>query len=161
MDMLFPPTIVLRHRKENLKKCSLRGLEAREDFCFYTYPREELPPLHGYIYLVLEGAPPLSKQDAHRGLFVLDATWRYAERMEKQVEPQLLHCEPRTLPGAWVTAYPRKQDDCPTPERGLASIEAIYISYLLLGHPTAGLFDQYYWAEEFLRRNAALIARLA
>jgi pre-rRNA-processing protein TSR3 len=73
--MSYPPTIVLRHRRENLKKCSLRELEVREDFRFYRYPQAKLPSLKGYVMLALD-APVLSKVDAHLGLFVLDSTWR-------------------------------------------------------------------------------------
>ena len=56
----FPPTVIIRHRLENLKKCSLRGLENRTDFIFLTYPYYTLPDLQSYIVLTLD-APPLTK----------------------------------------------------------------------------------------------------
>ena len=69
---LFPPTVVIRHRLENLKKCSLSGLETREDFIFLNYPYAELPEFRDYIVLTLE-APPLTTEDSDCGLLVLDA----------------------------------------------------------------------------------------
>ena len=41
----LPPTIIFRHRKENLKKCSLRFIEKRADCIFYSYPCAHLPVL--------------------------------------------------------------------------------------------------------------------
>lgn len=147
----FPPTFILRHRRENLKKCSLRGLENRTDCQFFTYPKDQLPEMNGYILLALE-APPLTKEDSHRGLFILDATWRYAERMLEQVGSQrgLVH---RSIPEEVRTAYPRRQNDCADPERGLASIEALFIAYVILGRETTGLLDSYYWKDQFLEKN--------
>lgn len=144
----FPKTVVLRHRRENLKKCSLRGLESRSDFLFYTYPKDCLPKLSNYIMLSLD-APPLSSEDSHKGLFILDATWRYATVMAKGIEG----VEVRSIPSHFRTAYPRRQEDCLDPERGLASIEAIYIAYQLMERDVTGLLDHYYWKENFLKNN--------
>ena len=149
---LFPPTLVLRHRKENLKKCSLRGLESRNDFHFETYPLSSLPDLSGYIVLDLD-APPLSEADKNAGLLVIDATWRYAGKMIQQLEPMTRHLPKRSIPNHYRTAYPRCQQDCPNPECGLASIEAIYIAYYTLGRDVFGLLDNYYWKNEFLNKN--------
>ncbi len=147
----FPPTIVLRHQRENLKKCSLRGLETRADFQFYTYPHCILPKLSDYILLSLD-APPLTKEDALKGIFLLDSTWRYTEKMLKFVEKQgpLKKC---SIPSHFRTAYPRRQEDCSDPTRGLASIEALFIAYKLLDHDTSGLLDNYYWKDQFLQIN--------
>ena len=152
---LFPPTIILRHRKENLQKCSLRGLEERMDFRFFTYPQDELPDLSTYVLLTLD-APPLSIEDLDKGLFLIDGTWRYAELMQKQLpEPHLF--QKRSLPGNFQTAYPRKQTDCLDPSRGLASIEALFAAYLILGRSTQGLLDQFYWKDQFLSKNQLTI----
>ena len=153
----YLPTVVLRHRKENLKKCSLRGLESREDFRFLTYPLP--PPPHfislsefsGYILLAID-APPLSVADAECGLFVVDATWRYAAKMVPYVESQGEFIR-RSIPDHYRTAYPRQQTDCADPERGLASLEAIFIAYHLLGRDVSGLLDGYHWKELFLQKN--------
>lgn len=144
----FPPTIVLRHRRENLKKCSLRGLESRKDFQFFTYPQAKLPLLENYVVLAMD-APPLTKEDADKGLFIIDSTWRYADTMGRFVDSQV-ELPKRSLPVNCRTAYPRRQEDCSDPERGLASIEAIYIAYQLLDRDTEGLLDNYYWKEAFL-----------
>lgn len=147
----FPPTYVLRHRRENLKKCSLRGLERREDFHFYTYPTSILPPINGYLLLALD-APPLTKEDSSSGLFLIDATWRYAEKMLAFVDRERM-MERRSIPSGFLTAYPRRQEDCPFPEQGLASIEALYIAYKILGRDRESLLDNYYWKADFLEKN--------
>jgi pre-rRNA-processing protein TSR3 len=150
----FPPTIIYRHRKENLKKCSLRGLEKRSDFLFYTYPQARLPDLRGTILLSMEGEP-LSEQDKEAQLLLIDGTWNYAEVMHRQLEKQFPEgIVKRSLPGNWETAYPRKQTKCPDPERGLATIEALYAAYVAMGRPTDDLLDHYHWKELFLQKNA-------
>ena len=154
----FPKTIIIRHRKENLKKCSLRGLEGREDLLFLTYPGCSLPDLSHYVMLSVD-APPLSAADARSGLLLLDATWRYAEKMLRHVLSEAVVVE-RSLPAGWVTAYPRRQDDCPDPGRGLASVEALYAAYSTLGRDPRGLLDGYYWKEAFLAANAAMLPPL-
>jgi pre-rRNA-processing protein TSR3 len=151
---LFPPTIILRHRKENLKKCSLRGLEERPDFRFFTYPKEELPDLSAYFLLTLD-APPLTQADRDLGIFLIDGTWRYAELMERQL-PQPQRFQRRSLPPGSCTAYPRRQEDCPEPSRGLASVEALFLAYSLLGRNTEGILDNFHWKEEFLKKNCQL-----
>lgn len=147
----FPPTIILRHKRENLKKCSLRGLEGRNDMRFFSYPKDFLPDLSSTILLTLD-APPLSESDKNRGLFIIDGTWRYAEKMLEFVEKghQL---EKRSLPSYFRTAYPRRQEDCPDPERGLSSLEALFAAYHILGRDTSGLIENYYWKELFLKKN--------
>lgn len=147
----FPQTVIIRHRLENLKKCSLRGLEERADFLFLTYPYSSLPCLKDYIILTLD-APPLTPADEKYGLVILDATWRYAAKMFKPLENQP-HFLYRSLPSCYRTAYPRRQQDCSDPTRGLASIEAIYLSYHLLKRETNGLLDHYYWKKDFLKIN--------
>lgn len=148
---LFPPTVVIRHRLENLKKCSLRGLEGRPDFAFFTYPYDKVPPLTNYVILTLD-APALTPEEAHCGLLVIDATWRYANKMIKPLlnQSQYLY---RSLPSHYRTAYPRRQNDCPDPERGLASVEALYLCYHLLQRDTSGLLDNYYWKDKFIQMN--------
>lgn len=145
-------TIVIRHKKENLAKCSLRGLEGRSDMLFFRYPFTELPPLKGYLMLVMEGAPELSEKDHDAGLLLLDSTWRYLPRMVDAVEKQEL-VEKRVLPGGFLTAYPRRQDDCVDPTRGLSTVEALYLAYRLMGRSTEGIFDHYHWGKKFLEIN--------
>lgn len=144
----FPPTIILRHRKENLKKCSLRGLEQRTDMRFYTYPQQEAQPnLSQYVVLTLD-APPLTEEDQDRGLFLIDGTWRYAEKMFHSLIPPFAV---RSLCTGVKTAYPRKQEDCSDPSQGLASVEALYLAYTILGRNPKGLLEHYHWKEQFIR----------
>ncbi len=143
----FPPTIILRHRKENLKKCSLRGLEDRSDLVLYSYPwKVPQPDLSQYVVLSFDG-PLLSEKDAHKGIFLIDGTWRYAEKMFRSLKGPITT---RSLPPSVTTAYPRRQDDCLDPHRGLGSVEALYLSYLMLGRNPEGLLDHYHWKEEYL-----------
>jgi len=154
MDKNF--VIIIRHRKENVKKCSLRGLESQPNMAFYSYPKTVLPDLSNAVLLDMEGRD-LSSSD--KGPFVvLDATWRYAAVMQKQL-PQLSVCKRRQIPRAWKTAYPRRQGDCPNPELGLASIEAIFAALWITGSPVEGLLDGYYWKDSFLAMNASLLCR--
>lgn len=151
--MQIKPTVIVRHRRENLKKCSLRGLESREDLLFVRYPYQTLPPLHHYIVLAME-APPLTAADAAHGLLLVDGTWRYAERMMSALMRDVPTLIVRSLPSSWQTAYPRRQDDCLDPARGLATVEALFAAYHILGRSTVGLLDHYHWKEPFLQLNS-------
>jgi ribosome biogenesis protein Tsr3 len=62
---------------------------------------------------------------------------------------------PRRLPPL-VTAYPRKSKLFEDPERGLASIEALYAALVLLGNLRPDLLADYRWAKEFVERNPLL-----
>ena len=145
-------TLILRHRRENLKKCSLRGLESDPQFAFYTYPKTPLPDLSNYLLLKV-GAPPLTFEDRDKGLLLIDGTWALAKVMEEQL-PQKM--EARSLPTGFKTAYPRRQTDCPDPQSGLSSIEALYVAFTILKIPTDHLLDHYYWKNQFLLLNRPL-----
>jgi len=147
-------TLIYRHRKENLKKCSLRGLENRDDIQFFTYPKDKIGDLSSYILLTPD-APPLTIDDAKYGLFLIDGTWKYADVMYRQLKTSHQFLT-RSLPKDLKTAYLRRQDDCLDPERGLASIEALFAAYHILGRNTEGLLDGYYRKEAFLEKNHAL-----
>ncbi len=99
----------------------------------------------------MEG-PQISEADAASGLLVLDGTWRLAEKMEPAYEELPV----RSLP-IWKTAYPRVSKQFDDPAIGLATIEAIFIAYQLMGYNTEGLLDGYFWADEFLKLNRDLI----
>lgn len=142
-------TLILRHRRENLKKCSLRGLEDHPDLLFFTYPIDPLPDLNGYLLLQV-GAPPFSEKDRGKGLLLIDGTWRLAQKMQKQVPPTI---EARSLPAQFRTAYPRRQTECPDPEHGLASIEALFLAHLFMKKETKSLLAHYHWKEVFLQLN--------
>jgi pre-rRNA-processing protein TSR3 len=147
MELAYPVTVIVRHPRENPRKCSILPLRGRPDVLFRTHPVRERPPLEGYVRLAAEG-PELSVADAGCGLLLLDGSWRWAETMNRD----FLDVPPRSLHG-WKTAYPRVSKRGSDPDNGLASIEALYAAYSILGRPTAGMLDHYRWAEEFLRLN--------
>jgi pre-rRNA-processing protein TSR3 len=66
-----------------------------------------------------------------------------------------------SVPSCFETAYPRRQPDCPDPSKGLASIEALYLAYVILGKPPTGLLDNYYWKELFLEKNKSALLSFA
>jgi len=145
--MPYPTTIIVRHKKENPKKCSVLPLKGRADVRFFSFPLKQLPDLTGYIRLAAEGAP-LSTADAAAGILLLDGSWRAADAMTRQ----FAHVEPRSLTGV-VTAYPRVSRLGADPANGLASIEALYVAHKILGRPTVGLLEHYHWAAQFLKLN--------
>jgi pre-rRNA-processing protein TSR3 len=149
--MPYPPTIIVRHPKENPKKCSVMPLKGRADVVFVGYPAKRVPPLQGYVRLAAEG-PELSGADRDAGILLLDGSWRAAGPMEKA----FAHVPPRSLHG-WKTAYPRVSKLGTDPDNGLASIEALYLAHHILGRPTEGLLDEYRWADEFLRANGLVV----
>jgi pre-rRNA-processing protein TSR3 len=147
MTPAFPPTVIVRHSHENPRKCSILPLKGRPDLLFLNHPVKERPPLEGYVRLAAEG-PGLSAADTGCGLLLLDGSWRWAAAMTRDFED----VPPRSLAG-WRTAYPRVSRLGTDPDNGLASVEALFVAYHLLGRPTTGLLDHYRWAAEFLRLN--------
>ncbi|HZT79920.1 MAG TPA: hypothetical protein VFA26_06855 [Gemmataceae bacterium] len=147
MQLPYPPTVIVRHAHENPKKCSVLPLRGRPGLTFLGYPVKERPPLEGYVRLSAAG-PELSAADAGCGLLLLDGSWRWAASMERDFRD----VPPRSLHG-WVTAYPRVSKLGTDPVNGLASVEALFAAYHVLGRPTGGLLDHYRWAAEFLARN--------
>jgi pre-rRNA-processing protein TSR3 len=147
MSLSFPPTVIVRHPRENPRKCSVLPLRGRPDLIFLAYPVRERPDLTGYIRLAAEG-PELSAADAAAGVLLLDGSWRRAGGMTRD----FADVPPRSLHG-WVTAYPRVSKLGTDPDNGLASVEALFIAHHILGRPTEGLLNHYRWAEEFLGRN--------
>src|SRR5262245_23573666 len=143
MDTTYPRTLIVRHRKENPKKCTVLPLRHRPDVELVPYPVRQRPPLDGYVRLAADG-PPLSAADAHCGLLLLDGSWRWAAAMTRD----FADVPPRSLHG-WQTAYPRVSKLGTDPDNGLASVEALVVAYHLLGRSTKGLLDHYHWAEEF------------
>jgi pre-rRNA-processing protein TSR3 len=142
-----PLTVIVRHPKERTRKCSVWPLRERADLVWLSYPVLQRPDLTGYIRLAAEG-PELSAADARAGILLLDGSWRWAAAMTRD----FADVPPRSLHG-WQTAYPRVSKRGDDPDNGLASVEALFAAYHILGRPTAGLLDHYRWAAEFLRRN--------
>jgi pre-rRNA-processing protein TSR3 len=147
MNISYPPTLIVRHPRENPRKCSILPLRGRPDLTFLTHPLAEPISLDGYVRLAAEG-PALSLEDTASGLLLLDGSWRWAEVMNRS----FLDVPARSLSG-YRTAYPRVSKQGTDPDNGLASVEALFIAYFILGRPTARLLDHYRWADEFLRLN--------
>jgi len=147
-DLPYPRTVIVRHHKERTAKCTIWPLRHRPDVLLVPFPVKARPDLAGYVRLAADG-PPLSEADAAAGLLLLDGSWRYADAMTRD----FADVPPRSLSG-WKTAYPRVSNWYDDPDNGLASVEALYVAYHLLGRPTDGLLDHYRWAAEFLRLNA-------
>jgi pre-rRNA-processing protein TSR3 len=147
MTQPFPPTVIVRHSHENPRKCSVLPLRGREDVLFLNHPVRQRPPLEGYVRLSADG-PSLTAEDAAKGLLLLDGSWRWAAAMTRD----FADVEPRSLSG-WRTAYPRISKLGTDPDNGLASIEALFLAYHILGRTTDGLLDHYRWAAEFLEVN--------
>jgi pre-rRNA-processing protein TSR3 len=146
-----PPTVIVRHPNENPRKCSVYPLRGRADLIFLHHPVAQRPALAGYIRLAAEG-PPLTAADSSAGILLLDGSWRWAGAMERD----FLDVPPRSLSG-WKTAYPRVSKLGTDPHNGLASIEALFLAYHLLGRPTSGLLDHYRWADDFLKANGLTV----
>ncbi len=127
-------------------------LKGRPDILFWSYPLKQPHALVNYFRLAVDG-PPLSNADSGMGILLLDGSWRWAAPMNRD----FAEVPARSLAGI-RTAYPRRSKLGQDPEEGLASIEALYAAYRVLGRPTEGLLDQYRWADEFLRLNSALFA---
>jgi pre-rRNA-processing protein TSR3 len=145
--MATPVTIIVRHPKENPRKCSVLPLKGRPDLMFVHYPVKAALALEGYVRLAAEG-PALTVADRDSGILLLDGSWRWAAAMTQA----FVHVPPRSLHG-YRTAYPRVSKLGTDPDNGLASIEALYLAYHILGRSTEGLLDHYHWANEFLRLN--------
>jgi len=143
----YPKTVIVRHPKENPRKCSILPLRGREDILWLQYPVTQRPALDGYIRLAADG-PPLTLADKDKGILLLDGSWRWAGAMTRA----FADVPPRSLQG-YHTAYPRVSKLGTDPDNGLASVEALYLAYHILQRPTAGLLDAYRWAEQFLRLN--------
>ncbi|HMF19249.1 MAG TPA: hypothetical protein VKE98_18710 [Gemmataceae bacterium] len=145
--LAYPKTVVVRHSKENPRKCTILPLRGRDDILFLSYPVPKPPVLDGYIRLAAEG-PLLTLADKDRGILLLDGSWRWAGAMTRD----FAEVPPRSLQG-YRTAYPRVSKQGTDPDNGLASVEALYLAYHILHRPTEGLLDAYHWADEFLQLN--------
>jgi pre-rRNA-processing protein TSR3 len=142
-----PVTVIVRHSHENPKKCSVLPLKGRPDIVFLNYPVPQRPDLTGYVRLAADG-PELSAADATAGVLLLDGSWRWAASMTRDFED----VPPRSLRGI-RTAYPRVSKLGTDPDNGLASVEALFAAYRILGRDTTGLLRHYRWVEEFLAAN--------
>lgn len=138
--------LIVRHYKENRKKCTLEPLVGRPGFRFLTWRPGATIRAAGHTLLAVEGEE-LTPADAGRPLLILDSTWRYLDAMRESLQGEVT---PRCLPRGITTAYPRTSKLHDEPAFGLASIEALHAALLVLGLRDDSLLDRYHWGGEFL-----------
>jgi pre-rRNA-processing protein TSR3 len=151
-DSAPPPTVIIMHPREKVKKCTVAWLKGDPRFTFFRGPRRPAD-LSGYVRLALDG-PELSAADSHAGLLVLDGTWKLVDRLAPRVD----EIPTRRLP-ALQTAYPRTSKVSTDPAGGLATIEAVYAALWILGRDVTRLLARYHWADEFLALNREVFSR--
>lgn len=139
-------TVIIRHPKERLKKCSLEPLRKRSDLIFYKSSYSFQFQATGFVQLAVD-SPLLSAEDHGKPLLLLDSTWQLLPYLESQV---IGNPTKRSLPSNIQTAFPRKSKLFKDPQNGLASVEALYVALKILGNPDASLLDHYYWKDQFL-----------
>lgn len=146
MSLPAVPVTVIRHWKERISKCSLRFLHDRPGFTFVKARPGFAFDATGFTLLALE-APLLHRADAGRPLLLLDSTWRHLPALAAGIRGEFV---PRSLPPAIRTAYPRVSRVFADPDRGLASLEALYVALRILGSDDRSLLAEYHWREAFL-----------
>lgn len=146
-----PHVLIVRDFRESPKKCSLTPLRGMQGIDFRTYHHDREVEAEGRVLLHHEG-PPLTPEDAGRGLLLLDSSWRRLPKLVRTVRGEPVR---RSLPRL-DTAYPRESRYTPNPEAGLASVEALYAALAVLGHLRPELLDAYRWRDEFLAANTWL-----
>ena len=148
-------TFVIRHPKENRKKCSLRHLCQRPDFEFHNAK-------DGFVFdatnmtLLEIGAPVISPADAGRPILLLDSTWLKLPKMRSKVIGNFV---PRSLPNGIKTAYPRTSKIAEDPDCGLATVEALFAAQYFMGTPDFSVLDGYAFAEKFLEINSSIFKK--
>jgi pre-rRNA-processing protein TSR3 len=145
---IMTPITIIRHKREKLSKCSLRGLEQRPNIQFYVKKKGFLFDAEGFTVLS-PTAPLLSIADQGKPLLILDSTWSLLPELEACLLGAPIY---RSLPSTIQTAYPRINKKGLDPAQGLASVEALYAAKRLLGEEDVSLLDYYYWKDAFLRQ---------
>lgn len=148
----MPQIVVIRHPRENLKKCSLRGLESRENFAFFKAKDGFLFDATGYI-LLQNNAPEISEKDKGLPILLLDSTWALLPKVRNKIcgTPIL-----RGLPSSIKTAYPRVSKSGNDPQNGLATVEALFAALSLSGQRDESLLQNYVFKDTFLQLNKGL-----
>lgn len=151
------PDLIIWDR-ESPQKCSIYPLRHRQGLHFVHSDRIVAREIaedswSGYLFLHVDG-PPLTQDDCNLPLLLLDASWKRAEKLG--VQAVLQNLPKRSLHG-FTTAYPRVSKLYQMPSIGLASVEALYIAYLIQGREDPALLEHYHWQGEFLHYNQAVI----
>ncbi len=140
---------IIRHPRENRKKCTLRNLVGRSGIRFHVARDGFSFDASGRLLLCLDGEE-ISERHANIPLVLLDSTWRLLPKLRAKVYGDYI---PVSLPKRIKTAYPRDSKLFGDPQGGLASIEALYAALRLSGLRDDSLLDGYLFAGEFLRQN--------
>lgn len=147
MSMPDLTTVIIRHPRERLAKCSLQPLVGRLDMRFFTATHDFSFDATGYILLEVD-APVLSSADEGHPLLLLDSTWRLLPTLMGRVYGNPIR---RSLPAGVPTAYPRVSKVMQDPLGGLASVEALYWALKMLGREDVSLLEDYHWRDAFLQ----------
>ena len=143
-----PQVLIIVRRGEDRAKCTIQPLRGTPGLDFLPYPLRQKPDLSNHL-LLSPDAPPLTPADSGRPLLLLDANWHHAEKMRRAVEP----VEVRSIPPGWQTAYPRRSKIHTDPDAGLATIEALFAAFCVLGCRDDTLLRFYPWRNAFLKLN--------
>lgn len=145
--------LILRDPRESVKKCSLTPLRGRVGVRFLNYDPDARVEVHGRLLLHPDGELLTPEDRAGiSGLLLVDSAWRRLPKLLKTLAGEPVR---RRLPPL-RTAYPRKSHTFEDPERGLASIEALYAALAMLGETRGELLEGYRWGDSFLELNPTL-----
>jgi len=150
----FPPQMeskvtVIRHPRENLKKCSLRHLHTHPNFEFFTAVDGFSFDATGYTVLEID-APGMSPEDIGRPLLLLDSTWHLLPKIRAKIYGNFVS---RSLPASIISAYPRISKMHSDPS-GLATVEALYAALRAMGDIDCQIIKDYPFALSFLKLNS-------
>ncbi len=148
---------------ETPNKCTIAPLVYREDFRLVGVPRlGPLKPLRSQLLLHPDGECLTELRKEHKEAFVdlaaVDCIWQRLPVLMERMEGEL----PRfaRIPDGFVTVYPRRTENSPEPEGGLATIEAIFTAAAILGNWDPSLLSEYYFGRAYVERNAELFVKL-
>lgn len=140
--------IVIRHPKENIKKCSLRFLHDKDGFEFHKANDNFSFDATGCILLEID-APPITEDDKGKPILLLDSTWRLLPKIRNKVYGNYIA---RSIPPSVKTAYPRISKIFADPD-GLATVEALYAAMRMAGNPDVSVLKHYPFAKKFMQIN--------
>lgn len=148
---------ILVDRTESPNKCSILPLAYRTDFRILRFDRRyPIPALTGRVLLHPDGRVLRAVPSAGDEAFVLsaiDCNWKRLGRVLAKVAaplPPLVR-----IPDGFRTAYRRRNKSDLDPERGLATIEAVFLAAAFLGTWDETLLKEYAEGPAFLAANAA------
>jgi len=157
MHPILKVFIVNDHR-EQMSKCTLEpALPSLLQLCDLSIDVlgkgdiQELPK--DGIVLSLDGSP-LTYDDRDSPIILIDARWKYAKRILRQMETPGITTKRKII--GLRTGYPRKD----APEDALSSLEALFSTLWTFGHYNPAILADYYWRKDFLEGNASRLKEL-